>query len=322
MTLVAQLKEKAAALGFVRVGVAEAGPLTEETQRLHTWLAQGFHGSMDYMQTHAEVRCNVQHPGMLPTAKSVIVMATPYAGGKSVTPVRVGEGRVARYAWGRDYHNVIYKRGQKLGAWLRGLGFNARVAVDSMPVFERAWAVRAGLGFIGKNCCLIIPGLGSHVFLSAIVTDAELEPDPIIQERCGQCTRCLEACPTQAFVDERVLDARKCISYLTIEHRGDIDPALQEPIGDWLFGCDFCQDVCPFNQAAAIEAATDPAFFPATLWNEVTLESFGTMSAETFARWAQGSAVKRAGQAGMARNAAIVIDNTLRRRLPVIDNKS
>ncbi|MCA9603932.1 MAG: tRNA epoxyqueuosine(34) reductase QueG, partial [Myxococcales bacterium] len=244
--LTAAVKAVALELGFVRAGVARAGCLDAEGERLRAWLAAGKHGEMAWMERTADVRINPRDERMLAGAESVLVLATPYAR----DPERVGPapGRVARYARGRDYHNVLGKRLEKLTRWLRERGHGARGSVDSMPVFERAWAQRAGLGFIGKNSCLIIPGLGSHVFLSAVVTTARLVPDTPMRERCGACTLCLDGCPTSAFDGARELDARKCISYLTIEHEGRIDEALRPAVGDWIFGCDVCQDVCPYNR--------------------------------------------------------------------------
>jgi epoxyqueuosine reductase len=229
-------------------------------------------------------------------------------------------GRIARYARGRDYHAVIPKRVSKVARHLRNLGHAARQSIDTMPVLERAWAQRAGLGFIGKNACLIIPGIGSHVLLSVILTDAELEPDTPMRERCGTCNACLDACPTRAFVAERQLDARRCIAYLTIEHEGAIDPSLHAPMGDWLFGCDACQDVCPFNRTSLPERASTHAFRRDARHLELGAEDFLGLDEHTFDRLTGGSPLRRAGREGMARNAAIVLGNSGNRRyLPVLN---
>jgi epoxyqueuosine reductase len=312
-----RLTARALELGFARLGVARAEPLDVEAERLLAWLAAGRHGAMQYMQETAAVRADPRHSGMLANAASVVVLATPYA---RPEPVRgASPGRVARYAQGRDYHNVLYKRANQLAALLRAEGHAVRVGVDTLPIYERAWAQRAGLGFIGKNCCLIVPGLGSHLFLSALVTSAELSPDPPIKERCGACRACLDACPTRAFVAERQLDARRCISYLTIEQPGEIPEPLREGVGDWLFGCDVCQDVCPYNQAAAASAHTSSAFAPASRWDEHAADQLLALDEEAFAAYAQGSALKRAGRAGIARNAAVVLGNVgARRHLPLL----
>jgi epoxyqueuosine reductase len=203
---------------------------------------------------------------------------------------------------------------------LQEQGHAARVAVDSKPVFERAWAERAGVGFVGKNCCLIVPGVGSHVFIACVVTSAQLHSDEPIARRCGSCTACLEACPTRAFAAPRKLDARRCISYLTIEHRGALPPEHRQPMGPWLFGCDVCQDVCPYNHAAGLAEGTMAAFEPGDRWSSVEAEHFLQMTQEEFAAWAEGSPLKRAGPEGLARNAAIVLGNRGgEKHLPVLE---
>lgn len=315
--LIEALKARAAELGFAATGVARAEALSPEADYLRDWLARGCHGEMEYMERTEAVRVDPNHAGMLPSARSVMVFATPYArvedSGATTAP-----GRVARYARGRDYHNVLHRRLRHLTRMLRDAGHEARASVDSMPVMERAWAQRAGLGFIGKNACLIIPGLGSHVFLSAIVTSAELPVDEPMAERCGSCTRCLDGCPTSAFDAPRRLDARRCISYLTIEHRGPIEPALRDGMGDWLFGCDVCQDVCPFNATAPEPAERTEPFAPHPRLQRDVADLL-EMDDAAFADYAKGSPMRRPGRAGMARNAAIVLGNARdRRALPVL----
>jgi epoxyqueuosine reductase len=306
-------------LGFARVGVALAERLRPEAERLDAWLAAGYQGSMDYMRRTADVRVDPNHPGMLPEARSVIVLAAAYPGAASPATT-ASPGRVARYAQGRDYHNVLHRRLKGLTRSLRTDGFAARAAVDSMPVMERAWAQRAGVGFIGKNCCLIVPGLGSHVFLCAVITSAPLCPDPPMSERCGECRLCLDRCPTQAFVSARVMDARRCISYLTIEHRGSIDDNLRPAMEDWLFGCDACQDVCPYNRAARAADAASPEFAASERWRGVDAEALLQMDEAQFAAFAVGSPLRRARREGVARNSAIVLGNRgSRRALRVLD---
>jgi epoxyqueuosine reductase len=312
-----QLTTRSRELGFVRMGVARAEPLGVEAERLFAWLHAGRHGEMRYMQDTAAVRANPAHEGMLASACSVIVLATPYA--RAEPALGPAPGRVARYAQGRDYHTVLYKRANKLAQVLRASGHSVRVGVDTLPIFERAWAQRAGLGFIGKNCCLIVPGLGSHLFLTTLVTDAELSADAPMKERCGACTACLDVCPTRAFVAPRELDARRCISYLTIEQRGAIPEALREGVGDWLFGCDACQDVCPYNQRVHATASDTSAFATDARWQAHDAASLLMLSEEEFTAYAQGSALKRAGREGIARNAAVVLGNVgARRHLPVL----
>jgi epoxyqueuosine reductase len=316
--LTGRIKAEADAAGFARCGVAQARALSEESAYLDAWLAEGHHGQMGWMATTAPVRKDPQHPGMLPEAQSVVVMAAPYprhSGRQGPAP-----GCVAKYALGRDYHTVLTKRARRVARLLEEAGHKARVAVDSKPVFERAWAERAGVGFVGKNCCLIVPGIGSHAFLACVITTASLRADEPIRRRCGSCTLCLDACPTRAFVGPRNLDARKCISYLTIEHRGSIPLEHRRAVGPWLFGCDVCQDVCPYNQAAGLAQGTLAAFEPAGRWEQAEVGRFLQMTEAEFRSWAEGSAVKRARHEGLARNAALVLGNRGdARHLPLLE---
>ena len=302
-----KLEEAARALGFDRIGVARVVPLEREAQALHAWLREGHHASMEWMERNADVRAQIDHEKLHPNAKSVIVLA--------VSVARPGEGNigptpgvVARYARGRDYHNVMGKRAQKLAAMLRDEGFTARSTVDTAPVLERAWAERAGLGFVGKNTMLIIPGLGSHVMLACVVTDATLPFDEPIGERCGSCTRCLDRCPTSAFTGERVLDSRRCVSYLTIEHEGPIEESPREGIGHWFLGCDVCQDVCPFNQTKHFATGMAAELAPHPRWT-TSAEEVLRMSEAEFDAFSIGSPVRRPGYASALRNAAIVLGN-------------
>jgi epoxyqueuosine reductase len=272
---------------------------------------------MTYMQETADVRANISHPKMLEGACSVIALATPYAGRDE--PIGLEPGRVARYAHGRDYHALLYDRTRAIKRRLRAHGAQARSCVDTMPVLERAWAARAGIGFIGKNAMLIIPGVGSHVLLTVIVTDAALTPDDPMEERCGKCTLCLDACPTRALVAARELDARRCISYLTIEHDGPIDPALREGMGGWLFGCDECQDVCPYNRTRLPPAELTRAFVARERWTEIGADDLLRMDDHGFDLYSRGTPLRRAGRVGMARNAAIALGNVgTKRHLPLL----
>lgn len=319
-TLTEELKALALAQGFSRAGVARVVPLEADKERYAKWLAAGYHGSMAYLEETAEVRVDLAHPRLLPRARSVLALATAYARPELAEPLRpLSPGRVARYALGRDYHPLLYDRTRPLKRLLRAHGHTARACVDTMPALERAWAARAGLGFVGKNACLIIPGVGSHVLLTLVVTDAELEADAPMEERCGQCTLCLDACPTRAFVAARELDARRCISYLTIEHEGEIEPSLREPMGPWIFGCDECQDVCPYNRTRLpAETATEP-FAPRLRNVELRAEDLLHMDEATFERYSRGMPMRRAGRDGMARNAAIVLGNAGdKRHLPLL----
>lgn len=317
LELAHELKARAASLGFTRAGVALVEPFGRDAEALRAFVASDRHGSMKWLADTVEVRLDPGHPAMLRGTRSVLALATGYA--RAEGDVGPAPGVVARYARGRDYHNVIGTRAKKLAAYLRTLGFRARSSVDSMPVLERAWAQRAGLGFIGKNACLIVPGVGSHVLLSMVVTDAALVADPPMDERCGGCTRCLAACPTEAFVAERSLDARKCISYLTIEHRGPIEPTLRPQLGKWFLGCDVCQEVCPFNRAALPASDATAPFAPDARW-ERDAASLLTMTPAEFEPWSLGSPVRRLGLESAARNAALVLGNTPdgKRHLPVL----
>lgn len=317
--LTARVKAEAKALGFARAGVAEAGRLDEEGGHLDAWLGAGHHGQMSWMAETAPVRKDPRDPRMLEDAKSVIVMAAPYL--RRNRYEGPPPARVAKYALGRDYHNVLGKRSRKIARLLQEAGFAARVAVDSKPFFERAWAERAGLGFVGKNCCLIVPGLGSHAFLACVVTTAPLTADSPMGRRCGSCTLCLEACPTRAFNGPRSLDARKCISYLTIEHRGPIPLAQRQALGPWVFGCDVCQDVCPYNQTSGATEGSLEAFEPGERWDGFEVVRFLQMSDDELRAWAEGSPVKRAQSEGLARNAAVVLGNRGREaHLPVLED--
>lgn len=305
--LTARIKAEAAALGFARIGVAEAAHLEGEGELLDAWLSEGRHGQMSWMAETASVRKDPRDPRMLDRARSVIVMVAPYPRRSAYDGPP--PARVAKYALGRDYHNVLTKKGRKVARLLQDAGFGARVAVDSKPVFERAWAERAGVGFVGKNCCLIVPGIGSHAFLACVVTTAELSPDEPMERRCGSCSLCLEACPTVAFSAPRNLDARRCISYLTIEHRGAVPLEHRKDLGPWLFGCDVCQDVCPYNQSSTVRESALDAFEPGERWADIEAATFLEMGEEELRVWAEGSPVKRARREGLARNAALVLGN-------------
>ncbi|MEM7447033.1 MAG: tRNA epoxyqueuosine(34) reductase QueG [Myxococcota bacterium] len=316
----ATLVAKATELGFVRLGVARVEPLTEEAKRLRAWLEDGRHADMDWMARTAEVRCDPSHPGMLPDAQSVVILAATYHR-RDLEPVGPSPSRVARYARGRDYHNVLRRAGRKLAKVLTVDGDRCRVCVDSAPVFERAWAARAGVGFVGKNCCLIVPGIGSYVFLLALVTTAVLPPDEPIRAGCGRCTACLDACPTAALVAAGELDARKCVAYHTIENRGSIPEPLREGMGAWLFGCDVCQEVCPYNATSNIAEGLAEPYAPHPRHASIDAPALLKMDEPAFEVWASASPLRRSGRKGLARNAAIVLGNTGDKRyLPVLQS--
>lgn len=316
--LKAEIESMANELGFLRFGVAKAERLDEEANYLEEYLREGREASMSWLSETAEVRIDPRHEGMLPSAQSVLVFAYPYP--RLREPLHYGPGRIARYAEGRDYHNVLKKKLLRIERFLHERGFEARHSVDSRPVFERAWARRAGIGFIGKNCCLIVPGYGSHLFLATVITSAELPPDaPLDGNFCGSCTACLDACPTDAFVSEFRLDSNRCVSFLTIEERGSIPVELETGIGEWLFGCDRCQDVCPFNRSKRIPDHDQGPFDPLPVHRELDLETIFDLDDERFRETFAGSPLKRARRDGLARNAAIVLGNrAAKRALPVL----
>jgi epoxyqueuosine reductase len=301
-----QLKAQAFGLGFDLVGITRLGP-PETAAEFDNWLASGYAGEMHYLARGADLRRDSRRPepGMI----SAIVVAMNYGGTQPPGPV-------ARYARGDDYHDVLHGKLDELGRWLTAASGGAartRSYVDTGPVLERDLARRAGLGWFGKNTNLINPALGSFFFIGALFTDAELEADaPFEADRCGTCTKCLEACPTQALTAPHVLDATRCISYLTIELKGDVPAEFHAPIGELIYGCDICQDVCPWNVSFArdvAESALRPReFIDGKSARDLALEIL-RMNPESYARTFKGSAMKRAKLAGLQRNAAIVLAN-------------
>ncbi len=289
------------------MGVTTLGEPATRAQ-FDAWLEQGYHGEMAYLAGDgAELRRDSTRPH--PGATHAIVLATNYGG-------REPSGPVARYARGDDYHELLRERTRALHHWLEqetGHAINARPYVDSGPVLERDLAQRAGLGWFGKNTLLISPRIGSFVFLSSLFVQYDLEPDaPFDADRCGTCTRCLDACPTQAFTGPRVLDATKCISYLTIELRGAIPEGLREAMGEMVYGCDVCQEVCPWNHTFS-KPSTEPAFAARLHIDGVDSLQLSRwllgISREEYASAFRGSPMKRTKRAGLVRNAAVVLGN-------------
>ncbi|HEU4538470.1 MAG TPA: tRNA epoxyqueuosine(34) reductase QueG, partial [Polyangiaceae bacterium] len=305
------LAARARELGFDALGVARADePLGDDFERYEAFVEAGMHGTMAYLAEHREARRRLDGDAILAGAKSVICLAKRYGRGGE------GEGEgvvdaIARYARGRDYHSFLRKRLRQLAKFVRGLapGAEARALLDTAPVLERAWAARAGLGFVGKNGLLIVPGQGSFVLLGEVVTTLALPPDVPMHERCGACTRCLDACPTGAFVRPFVLDARRCVAYLSIEHRGPIDEGLRPGLGGHLFGCDVCQEVCPFNAGRSAAAASSEAFAPLPAWRSLGPEGLLELEPGAWDRLAEHSPLRRAGEAGLVRNAITVLAN-------------
>jgi len=308
----AAIKRHAAELGFDLCGIAPAAAFPE-LAFLSDWIARGYAGEMDYMEKSAHVRADIRR--FLPSARSVIVMGTVYntdqGSGIGDRGSGIGDAiKVARYARGRDYHKVIEDRLLELIAWMKEQSpapFDAAHFVDKHQVQERVFAHHAGIGWIGKNSCVINPQLGSWMFLSGIATSLDLQADSPALDQCGSCTLCIDACPTGALVDARELDATRCISYLTIETEGDIPEDRRALVGNHVWGCDICQDVCPWNLAAAV--STDPAWqgpardgrSASALWQESDDELHSMI---------KGSAMTYVPLSRLRRNLATVIGNS------------
>ncbi|MEM6315292.1 MAG: tRNA epoxyqueuosine(34) reductase QueG, partial [Planctomycetota bacterium] len=292
--LTAEVKALARRAGFDHCGIASAVP-SERVETLRQWVDDGMHGEMGWFADRLDEREDVRR--YLPGARAVISVALSYH--VDLPPTPTGHGRIARYALGADYHKHLKQRLWDVANALRTLtDCETKVCVDTAPVLEREWAQRAGVGWQGKNTLTIHPKLGSYLLLGEIITTADLAPDMPDVDRCGRCTRCLDACPTGAIYEPYKVDARRCISYLTIEHRGDLpDPAA---VGDWLFGCDICQEVCPWNKRAlpgidpAIEPKIPASFDPAEVL---------TWDVDRYRETFRGTAVKRVKLPMFQRNA-------------------
>ena len=303
------IKARARELGFDACGIAPAAA-HPELRFFREWLDRGYAGEMAYLNRSADRRADVRN--VLPTARTVIVTATNY---NTDRPYSIGcadpaHAQIARYAWGDDYHDVIGARMEALLAWMREHSsepFDARSYVDTGPVQERVYAHHAGIGWIGKNTCVIHPEIGSWILLAEIICSLALQVDAPSLDRCGTCTLCLEACPTQAIVAPGVLDATRCISYLTIEKRGDIPESLHEPMGSHVYGCDVCQEVCPWNAVAP--RSDDGAWQPRRAWDRVDLLTLSQRTDDELADALRGSAMRRTKAHGLRRNVAIALRN-------------
>ena len=311
------IKDLALDAGFERCGIAPARPI-DRADYLRTWLDAGRSGSMAYL--HRYFNCRSDPRNLLEGAKSVIVVALVYGQDAPDAPpagdAAEPQGRVAQYAWGEDYHRIVKEKlATVVDGMRRGIGtpFEARVCVDTAPALERELAASAGIGWIGKNTLVLDAALGSYFFLGLIVTTLELRPDEPVLDRCGTCTACLTACPTNAFPAPYEMDASRCISYLTIEHRAEIPEAFHRAMGDWVFGCDVCQEVCPYNRKAPptredrLTAA--PGASPRSPTAGLPLRRVLEWSPEDYARALRGSAMKRAKLDMLKRNARIVLRN-------------
>lgn len=292
------IKEAARRLGFDGCGISRAEALQEDAVHLRDWLDRYYHASMAYMENHAEKRTDPAK--LVEGARSVISVILNYCPASTQTDPEAPV--LSKYAYGKDYHEVIQK---KLKHLLQYISSNmapvcGRAFVDSAPVLEKAWAARAGLGWIGKNTCLISPKTGSFCFIGNLIVDIPLHYDQPIADFCGHCTRCIDACPTKAIVAPRMLDARRCISYLTIENKAPISEEFHGWLANRVFGCDICQDVCPWNRKAAQHREKD--FDPLPELLGMTRDDWHNMDEEQFNRIFRKSVVKRAKFKGLKRN--------------------
>ena len=314
MTQISQIDLKAQLVSFARqIGFdsCRIAPCSEpaHASEFREWLRQGAHGEMDYMQRGEEKRCDPQK--VLPGARSIIVLALNYFQGEQVrrSPQRAGAiGRIARYAWGDDYHQVIEAKLNKIDQFLRGFGGQQKYYVDTGPVLERDHAAQAGIGWHGKNTMLIDERLGTWFFLAELLTTLELPVDEPVAEHCGTCERCIAACPTGAITAPHRIDARRCISYLTIELKGAIPLELRPLIGDRIFGCDDCLDVCPWNRFAQVSHET--AFAARQSTTGMSLREYLKLSDGEFRALFKNSPIKRIKRRGFLRNVCVALGNT------------
>ncbi|MEK9138476.1 MAG: tRNA epoxyqueuosine(34) reductase QueG [Bacteroidota bacterium] len=303
-----QIKSKVLSLGFTKVGIARAETLEAEAKHLEEWLSRGYSASMEWMSRNIEKRADPRN--IVSGAKSVICVAENY-----YTPTQHSTdpavGKISRYAWGDDYHDILIDRLKQLWSWMQTEfpGVGGRYYVDTGPAMDKVWAQRAGIGWIAKHTNVITQDHGSWVFLGELITTLELEPDTPATDHCGTCTLCIEACPTGAIVEPYVVDSNRCISYLTIEHHGEISGDVTQQFENWVYGCDICQDVCPWNHKFA--TATDEPGFEPRAWNvSPRLDEWKGMTQEEFTTKFKGSPIKRTKREGLTRNVRIVLKNS------------
>lgn len=308
-SLTQKIKQKALEIGFHKVGIVPAASLSEEKSRLERWLEKGFHAEMRWMEREPEKRADPRI--YFPEAKSVIAVAlnyyTPHAHEETES-----RGKVSRYAWGDDYHDVLQEKLRELLAWIKTEipEIEGKTCADIQPVMDKAWAVRAGLGWIGKHSNLITKEYGSWVFLGELLLNVELEYDTFIEpDHCGSCTACLDACPTNAIVKQYLVDSNRCLSYATIELRSPHLPnEISKDLNGWIYGCDICQDVCPWNR---FQKPTEETRFEPREGNiSPDLQEILSLSHEEYTRKFRGSAMKRTKLTGLQRNASALLKNT------------
>lgn len=294
-----RIQQEALRLGFMSVGFAKADFLEEDAIRLESFLKNNYHGKMSYLENHFDLRVDPRK--LVPNAKSVITLLLNYYPGESQD---INSPKIAKYAWGMDYHDVIKEKLKALFAYInQHIGqIDGRGFVDSAPVLERTWANKSGLGWIGKNGNLINKQAGSFFFIATLICDLELEPDPTFKtDHCGTCTRCIDACPTDAIIDNKKIDASKCISYLTIELKDQLIPdAFEGKMDNWLFGCDVCQDVCPWNRFS--KPHTEQAFKAHKEILNLSSQEWEALEESTFNTLFKHSPLKRSKWKGLQRN--------------------
>lgn len=301
-SLAEKIKRKAVEIGFDKVGIVGAEPLTHESKHLGEWLGNNFHGQMTWMARESDKRSD---PRLLfPEVRSIVVVAVNYyTEHQHVADKRLG--KISRYAWGDDYHVVLSEKLGELLDWIRSEHppVNGKICVDTAPFMDKAWAVRAGLGWLGKHTNLITKELGSWIFIGSLLLNIELDYDTgIVEDHCGTCTACIDACPTDAIVEPYVVDSRKCISYATIELRDDVLPNdIAEKLNGWLYGCDICQDVCPWNRFET--PSCEPRFEPRDGETSLDADVIEQMTHDEYVTRFRGSAVKRTKLGGLKRNA-------------------
>jgi epoxyqueuosine reductase len=299
------IKDEAIRLGFSHCGISKAAFLEEEAPRLEQWLKQGMHGKMQYMENYFDKRLDPTK--LVPGARSIISLLLNYF--PSHAQEDATAPRISKYAYGKDYHLVIKEKLKELLYFIReNFGdIHGRAFVDSAPVLDRAWAQRSGLGWIGKNANLINPKAGSFFFIAELITDLELAADASIQEYCGTCSKCIDACPTEAIISPKVVDGSKCISYFTIELKDHIPQNVKGKFDNWAFGCDICQDVCPWNRFS--KPHTETALMPDDELMKLKKKEWEEITEEVFQKLFKDSAIKRTGYKGLRRNIAF-LNNT------------
>lgn len=301
------LKTKALSMGFTAIGFARAEPLDIEGKRLRNWLCKRYYGSMSWLEKDLDKRIN---PILVfSRSQSIIIVAMNYWTGYH-QPMDPHYGKISRYAWGMDYHFVLREKLKQLLQWMQqqDSSIRGKIYVDSGPLLEKAWAVRSGIGWMGKNTTIISKIYGSFIFLGIILLNIPLTYDQPIQDYCGTCTVCVDACPTGALVTPYILDASKCISYLTVEHRGEIPGKFRITLDNWIFGCDICQEVCPWNRFT--HKTTIMEFYPKNGLDSTPLSQWNNLTEEEFRIKFKNSPIVRTKYCGFVRNVKNAIENT------------